>query len=121
MTKEELKDQFSVECTEIDKDGSLKVKGSPMDIINWIAEKFCLSDVSEKRMFQILDEMNLDDVKNNTRLVSISNTLISADKIKQGSKISIGADEQALYDLITEKVIPVLILVDKTEYFKRKK
>lgn len=73
-----------------------------------------------KRMFEILDEMNLDDVKDNTRLVAISNTLISADKVKQGAKISMGADEQVLYDLMNEKVIPVLILVDKDEYFKRK-
>ena len=71
-------------------------------------------------MFEILDEMNLDDVKDNTRLVAISNTLISADKVKQGAKISMGADEQVLYDLMNEKVIPVLILVDKDEYFKRK-
>jgi len=73
-----------------------------------------------KRMFEILDEMNLDDVKDNTRLVAISNTLISADKVKQGAKISMGADEQVLYDLMNEKVIPVLILVDKDEYFKRR-
>ena len=71
-------------------------------------------------MFEILDEMNLDDVKDNTRLVAISNTLISADKVKQGAKISMGADEQVLYDLMNEKVIPVLILVDKDEYFKRR-
>jgi hypothetical protein len=71
-------------------------------------------------MFEILDEMNLDDVKDNTRLVAISNTLISADKVKQGAKISMGADEQVLHDLMNDKVIPVLILVDKDEYFKRK-
>lgn len=74
-----------------------------------------------KRLFEILDEMNLDDVKDNTRLVAISNTLISADKVKQGAKISMGADEQVLYDLLNEKVIPILILVDKGEYFKRNK
>lgn len=73
-----------------------------------------------KRMFEILDEMNLDDVKDNTRLVRISNSLISAAKIKQGAKISIGVEEKVLYDLMNEKIIPVLILVDKEEYFKRK-
>lgn len=46
MTKEELKEQFSVECTEIDKKGRIVVKGTPMDIINWVADKFCLSHVS---------------------------------------------------------------------------
>ena len=74
----------------------------------------------DKRMFQILDEMNLDDVKNSTRLVSVSNTFLSADKVKQGTKICIGADDQALTDIMSEKVIPILILVDKDDYFKRK-
>lgn len=73
----------------------------------------------KKSMFQILDEMNLYDINNNTRLVSISNTLISANKVKQGAQISIGVDEQALFDIMNEKVIPILMLVDKEEYIKR--
>jgi hypothetical protein len=72
-----------------------------------------------KRLFQILDEMNLEDTQKHTRLVSISNTFISADKVKQGSHIVIGADEQALYELMQGKVVPLLVLVDKEEYFKR--
>lgn len=74
----------------------------------------------KKTIFEILDEMNLDDVINGTRLVGISNTLVSADKVKQGGKVSMGVDEKALYDLIDGKVLPILVLVDKEEYFKRK-
>ena len=74
----------------------------------------------ERRLFQVLDEMNQDDVKNNSRLVAISNNFISADKIKQGSKIAMGADEQTLLDVVSGKYIPILIFVDKEEYFKRK-
>jgi len=73
-----------------------------------------------KRMFEILDEMNIDDVRDNTRLVAVSNTLISVDKVKQGVKISMGADHHFLDDLLSDKVIPVLILVDKSEFFKRR-
>ena len=80
-----------------------------------------MSEEIKKRIFQVLDEMNRDDEKNGTRLVSIANTLISADKVKQGSRISIGADEQTLYDLMSEKCIPILIVIDKKEYFKRVK
>ena len=47
MTREELEDQFANECTELDKKGYTVVKGTPMEIINWIAEKFCLSDVKK--------------------------------------------------------------------------
>ena len=73
----------------------------------------------KKRMFEILDEMNLDDVKNNTRMVAISNTFISADKVKQGAKVCIGTDEQSLYDIMNDKVVVLMICVDKDEYFKR--
>lgn len=75
----------------------------------------------KKRLFQILDEMNQSDIQNNTRLVSVSTSLISADKIKQGSKISMGSDDQAVMDIFTDKYIPVLILVNKEEYDKLNK
>ena len=45
MTREELEEQFSIECTTLDEEGYTVVKGTPMDIINWIADKFRLSDV----------------------------------------------------------------------------
>ena len=45
MTREELEEQFAIECTTLDEEGYTVVKGTPMDIINWIADKFRLSDV----------------------------------------------------------------------------
>jgi hypothetical protein len=74
----------------------------------------------EKRMFEILDDMNQADTKNKTQLVAVSPHFISATKIKQGAKISMGVEESALFNLATEKVIPILLLVNKEEYFKRK-
>jgi hypothetical protein len=47
MTREELEEQFAIECTTLDEEGYTVVKGTPMDIINWIADKFRLSDVME--------------------------------------------------------------------------
>ena len=73
----------------------------------------------KKRLFEVLDEMNLADVENGTRLVSLSNILISADKVKQGASIKMGADEQCLYDLMNGKAIAILLIVDKEEYHKR--
>lgn len=46
MTKEELKEQFSIHCTKLNRKGKLVVAGTPMDIINWVADKFCQPDVS---------------------------------------------------------------------------
>ena len=72
------------------------------------------------RLFQILDEMNQSDIENDTRLVTVSPTLVSTRIVKQGSTITMGADCQSFDDLSTGKVIPLLILVDKEEYLKRK-
>lgn len=74
--------------------------------------------MEKKRLFQVLDEMNVSDIENGTKLVSVSSNFISADKIKQGSKIAMGSDDSAVMELITNKVIPVLLLIDKETYFK---
>lgn len=75
---------------------------------------------NEKRMFQILDEMNQDDSTNGTAMVAISNSFISADTVKAGAKIAMGAPVEYLFEIASDKKIPLLILVDKEEYFKRK-
>lgn len=72
----------------------------------------------KKRLFQVLDEMNVSDIENGTKLVSVSSNFISADKIKQGTKISMGSDDASLFEIMNEKVIPVLLLIDKETYFK---
>ena len=73
----------------------------------------------KKRLFEVLDEMNIDDGKNNTQLVQVCTTLISADKTKQGTKVLMGAPVNTLIDLLSEKAIAVLLIIDKEEYFKR--
>lgn len=72
-----------------------------------------------KRLFQVLDEMNLDDEKSGTRLVSLSNSLISIDKVKAGTKVAMGADDQVLTELADNKCIALLVIVNRDEYFKR--
>lgn len=74
--------------------------------------------MESKRLFKTLDDMNVHDIEKGSRLVSVSNSLISAEKVKQGSKISMGCDDSAVTDIFTGKVIPILVLVDKEEYFK---
>lgn len=74
--------------------------------------------MEKKRLFQILDDMNVTDIENGTRLVSVSSNLISADTIKQGCKITMGVPLGTVNDLMTDKVMPVLLLVDKATYFK---
>lgn len=73
----------------------------------------------KKRFFEVLDEMNQDDTKNETRLVSVSYNFVEGNKVKQGAKITMGTEYSGLMDIMNDKVIPVLLLVDKDEYFKR--
>lgn len=74
----------------------------------------------KKRMFQVFDEMNLDDTANGTSKLKLSNTLISANKVKQGGSLSFGVDEATLMDIIADNVVAVVVIVDKEDYFKRK-
>lgn len=81
----------------------------------------------KKRLFKVLNEMNQADEKNGTRnlsvsntFLSVSNTFISVDKVKQDAKVCMGVDEQVLMDILNGKVIPILIVVNKDEYFKNK-
>lgn len=75
----------------------------------------------KRRLFQVLDEMNVEDIEKGTRLVEVSSNLISANTIKQGGKITMGVPQQTIMDLTLENKIPVLLMVDKDEYFKRMK
>lgn len=69
-----------------------------------------------KRLFEVLDEMNQNDIKNNSRKLAIGNTLIGAEKVKQGGKITIGVDEQSVMEVIDGKSVAILVVVDYEEY-----
>jgi len=78
-----------------------------------------ITESKEKSLFQILDEMILEDCSKGSSLVQISNTLLSGDKVKQGAKISMGATEAVLLGLLSGQFAALLIVVDKNEYIKR--
>lgn len=61
-----------------------------------------------------------EDDENNTSLVAVCPDFVSADKVKQGTKVVMGAPESAVFDIMHKKVIPILILIDANEYNKRK-
>ncbi len=73
-----------------------------------------------KRMFQVIDDMNLSDVENDTQLIRVGYNLLSADIVKQGAKITIGVDEQCMNDIVSEKSMAILVVINKEDYFKRK-
>lgn len=71
----------------------------------------------EKRLFQILDEMNVGDINLNTKNVSVSNTLVSAYKAKKGGHVTIAVSDEALMNLLdNEDSVPLLIILNQKEY-----
>ncbi len=75
--------------------------------------------MTNKRFFEVLDNMNQEDTANGTQLVEVSSNFISAKSIKQGGKIGMGVPYQSVMDVFTNSKIPVLILIDRREYYKR--
>lgn len=78
--------------------------------------------MSKKRLFQILDEMNVEDAEKGTQLVAVCPDFISAEykKIK-GTEIKMGCAGNVVNDLMLDKKMAVLVLIDKKEYKKRSK
>lgn len=74
--------------------------------------------MGKKRLFQVLDEMNVSDIENGTKLVSVGTDFIAGDTTKKGCKITMGAPLGVINDLMKDKLIPVLLLIDKETYFK---
>ena len=73
----------------------------------------------KKQVFEVLHEMNVEDGINKTALVGVCTTVIRADKVKQGAAIVMGAPQEALFDIASGKTMPILLLVNKDEYFRR--
>lgn len=71
----------------------------------------------QKSVFQILESIVKEDIKNNTRSISLSTNLIGVSKFKNSTKVQMRTDVST-YDILTDKKIPILILVDKDEYLK---
>ena len=59
-------------------------------------------------IMRFMSDNNLD--------ISRADTFIGAKKVKQGTEITIGADDKSLNKLIEGKCIPVLFLINKKQY-----
>lgn len=71
-----------------------------------------------KRLFQVLDELNVHDGDNNTKHVQIANTLVSANLAKGGGHVTMGVPANIVHSLLTdqENTICLLVVVDRKEY-----
>lgn len=78
----------------------------------------------EKRLFQVLDEMNVHDVENNTMLVSLHPDIVSINANKKDVKVTMGLPlgviDPAEYTFVgIPKKRLVLMCVDGNEFDKR--
>lgn len=76
---------------------------------------------TEKRVFQILDEMNQADMASGTGTVGICNQQVSAVKTKQGGLITMGVPPEIFHEIVfnsTKQI--VLLVIDKAAYEKTK-
>lgn len=72
-----------------------------------------------KTDFEVMSEMAND--KNGNQLISMTTDMVSANYTKMGTKITMGIGGNVVGSLLNNEKIPVLYLVDKEEFFKRKK
>lgn len=79
--------------------------------------------MEKKRLFQVLDEMNVYDAEHKTHLVAVCPDVISIDHIKRGTKVTIGAPVGLInisHNLKGSQRI-VMLVIDGAEYDKRSK
>ena len=74
----------------------------------------------EKRLFQTLDEMNVHDTEHGTALVGLCNQVTYIQLSKKGTLVTMGAPKEAIHDIESGKTLPILLLINKEEYEKRK-
>lgn len=70
-----------------------------------------------KRMFQILDELNVADSENKTGSVIVCSDLVSANTAKGGGHVTIGVPAEIIARLATDNnARAILLIVDYKEY-----
>lgn len=74
--------------------------------------------MSKKRLFQLLDEMNVADSENKTSNLAIANTFVKSDLTKQGTLVTMGASPEISMKLFMGEVVPILLLIDSNEFKK---
>lgn len=74
-----------------------------------------------KRMFQIIDDMNVADQKNKTSTVGVCPDFVRADKVKAGGQVTMGVPADALMNIMSGTIQPILLLLDLKDYNRRLK
>lgn len=77
--------------------------------------------MSNKRLFQVLDEMNVNDEKNKTASCACCFDLVEAKTAKGGAHVIMGVPAEALHKIMINEYKPMLVLLDYEEYKRLEK
>lgn len=70
----------------------------------------------KKRLFQVLDEMNINDGNNKTATCACCFDFVSAKTANGGGHITMGVPTEAIMKIMNNEYKPMLILLDYKEY-----
>lgn len=73
-----------------------------------------------KRLFQVLDEMNVNDGTNKTETCACCFDMVGANKVKAGGHVTMGVPDEALMKIFIGDYQPMLVLLNKKVYHKLK-
>lgn len=77
--------------------------------------------MSNKRLFQVFDEMNVNDEKNKTAMLPCAFTMVEAKSDKRGGLITMGVEGFIVQKIFLGEMQPVLVVMDKKEYHRLEK
>ena len=69
---------------------------------------------------EVMVAMNQNDTKSGTQTLGMCYDWRNANKCKGGAVIEMAMPESELYKIMNHELIPVLVLIDKKEFFKIK-
>lgn len=73
-----------------------------------------------KTDLEVFLEMNQNDIKNGTQHLKLGTDLVQVEMARGGVKVTMGISGTSFREIMSREVIPVLILVDKEEFFRLK-
>lgn len=74
-----------------------------------------------KRLFQVIDEMNVNDGVNKTATCACCFDMVEAKTAKGGAHVIMGVPAEALHKLMLNEYKPMLVLLDMKEYNRLEK
>ena len=72
--------------------------------------------MSNKRLFQVFDEMNVNDGVNNTATCACCFDMVDARTAKGGGNVTMGVPDEAIIKIMNNEYKPIMILLDYNEY-----